>query len=226
MHQISIVENPASIHILVADLISPSTKSRQCTRFDNRSRYFLLVTCLIYFKMTYRLSLKKFMHRNITIYRQNVWIGKIWCLARLGPRPVIILVIIISPDMHQISTVENPASVHFIISVTLVIIFPDMHQISTVENPASVHIIISVIIISADMHQISTVENPASVHFIVSVTLVIYFPRHAPDQHSGESGLSTHYYIGYNYFTRYAPDQHSKGETITRVNGNRFVYCW
>ena len=70
--------------LLVADIISPSTKSRQCTHFEGRSRYFWLVMCLKYFKMNYLLSLKKIQRRNIRIYRRNASIGEIWYLARLG----------------------------------------------------------------------------------------------------------------------------------------------
>ena len=75
-------------NLLVADLISPSTKSRQCTRFVGRSRYFWLCMCLKYFKMTYLLSLKKFTRKNIIIYRRKACIGEIWYLARIGRRPV------------------------------------------------------------------------------------------------------------------------------------------
>ena len=45
--------------ILVTDLTSSSTKSRQCKHFDGISQYFWLVTRLKYFKLMYFLSLKK-----------------------------------------------------------------------------------------------------------------------------------------------------------------------
>ena len=50
VHQFFCILHSLYAPILVADLISPSTKSRQYTRFDGRLRYSWLVTCLKYFQ--------------------------------------------------------------------------------------------------------------------------------------------------------------------------------
>ena len=76
--------------LLVADLISPSTKSCQCTCFDSRSWYFCMGFFLKKEDTSFWNISDTWQATNIAIYCQNGCIGEIWYLARLGRQPVIL----------------------------------------------------------------------------------------------------------------------------------------